>query len=56
MTDLETTAILIVLNDYAERHLKTNLVYQVAKAELQSLLDEVGKWRKMAEQTEHDYD
>ena len=37
---LSTDAILMVLNDYAKRHLETSLVYQVAKTELQALLDE----------------
>ena len=33
---LSTDAILMVLNDYAKRHLETSLVYQVAKTELQA--------------------
>ena len=38
---LSTRAIEMVLNNYADRHLKTSLVYQVAKLELQDLLDEI---------------
>jgi hypothetical protein len=33
--------ILHVLNDYGERHRKTSLMYQLAKLELQLLLDEI---------------
>ena len=38
---LSTIAIKHVLDNYAERHLKTSLIYQVAKLELQDLLDEI---------------
>jgi hypothetical protein len=56
MTELSTDAILMLLNDYAERHLETSLVYQVAKADLQALLDEItrlqadrDRWIKVAD-------
>jgi hypothetical protein len=48
MSKLPTDAILMVLNNYAERHLETSLVYQVAKAELQALLDDRNEWRNIA--------
>ena len=48
MSKPPTDAILMVLNNYAERHLETSLVYQVAKAELQALLDDRDKWCNIA--------
>jgi len=48
MSKLHTDAILMVLNNYAERHDKTSLVYQVAKSDLQALLDDREKWRNIA--------
>ena len=37
MTDPNTKALTIVLDDYAERHLKSSLVYLCAKDELAEL-------------------
>jgi hypothetical protein len=48
MIKTPTDAIQMVFNNYAERHLDTSLVYQVAKAELQALLDDRNKWRNIA--------
>jgi hypothetical protein len=48
MSKLATDAILMVFNNYSERHDKTSLVYQVAKADLQALLDDRDKWRDIA--------
>jgi hypothetical protein len=39
--ELPTDGILHVLNDYGKRHLKTSLMYQLAKSELQALLEKI---------------